>query len=80
MNTNPTSNDTDNKLLTLGIASFFLYPFTAIPGILIGRRQASMSSRGRVGYRLCWVCMGLFCLHILVVLSLLKQGLSHHAR
>jgi hypothetical protein len=72
MNTNPVSTETDNNLLILGIASFFLYPFTAIPGILIGRRQVSMSSRGRVGYRLCWVCMGLFCLHILALVLLLS--------
>jgi hypothetical protein len=73
MNTHPQSTETDNNLLILGIASFLLYPFTAIPGIVIGHRQASMSPRGRVGYRLCWVCMVLFALHLMVVGALLAQ-------
>ncbi len=78
MNTHQQSTETDNKLLILGIASFLLYPFTAIPGIVIGRRQTSMSPRGRVGYRLCWVCMALFGLHLLAVGALVAQGVWGH--
>jgi hypothetical protein len=78
MNTHPQLTETDNNLLILDIASFFLYPFTAIPGIVIGRRQGSMSPRGRVSYRLCWVCMGLFVLHLLAVGVLLSYGIVKH--
>lgn len=78
MKTHQQSTETDNNLLILGIASFFLYPFTAIPGIVIGRRQTSMSPRGRVGYRLCWICLVLFGLHLLALAALLLQGMGRH--
>ena len=78
MNTTTQSSETDNNLLMLGIASFFLFPFTAIPGILIGRRQTSMSPRGRVGYRLCWICLSLFCIQLVLVGILILAGGSLH--
>jgi hypothetical protein len=74
MNPHSQSTETDNNLLILGIASFVLYPFTAIPGIVIGRRQQSLSSRGRVGHKLCWACMILFGIHLLAVAGLVLQG------
>ena len=49
--TQPTQADT--TLLILGLASFLLYPLTAIPGIVLCRRQPNLSSRGRVGYVFC---------------------------
>jgi hypothetical protein len=78
MNTHTESTSTDNKLLTLGILSFLLYPFTAIPGIVIGKRQATMSLRGRVGYVLSWICMVLFCIHLVLVATLLLQAHVRH--
>jgi hypothetical protein len=74
MNNDAQTSQADTTLLILGIASFLLYPFTAIPGIVIGKRQASLSSRGRVGYVLCWICMGLFCVHLIILGLLLSTS------
>lgn len=76
MSNDTQTNQADTTLLILGIASFFLYPFTAIRGIVIGRRQTGLSSRGRTGYVLCWICMGLFCVHLVIVGLMLAQGMA----
>lgn len=68
--------DTSNMLLLiLGVASLFLYPFTAIPGIIIGRRQQPLTSYAKVGYVLCWFAMIVFCIHLsALALILFKQS------
>jgi len=63
------SKDTNRTLLILGILSLALWPFTAVPGILIGRRHTAWSSTGRFGYVMCWLCLGLFCLQMLGLLA-----------
>lgn len=73
MDAQTTSTRTDNKLLLLGILSFLLFPFTALPGIVIGRRQQALSARGRVGYILCWVCLVIFSIHLLLLGVLIMQ-------
>ena len=74
MNQPAQSSETDTTLLILGLCSFLLWPFTAVPGILMGQRQAALSPRGRLGYRLCWICLVLFCLHLLFLGGLLLVG------
>jgi hypothetical protein len=61
------SDATDNRLLVLGLLSLLLLPLTAVPGILIGRRQAKLSARGRFGYILCWVCMAIFLIGAIIL-------------
>jgi hypothetical protein len=67
----------DNGLLLLGILSFLFYPFTAVPGIILARRRA-LSSRGQLGYALCLICLGLFCIHLLLLGTLILQGRAGH--
>jgi hypothetical protein len=76
---NPRASHTprDNGLLILGILSFVFYPLTAVPGIIIGRRRA-LSSRGRLGFALCLICLGLFCIHLLLLGALILQGRAGH--
>lgn len=74
MDSQTTSTPIDNKLLLLGILSFLFFPFTALPGIYIGRRQQLLSKRGRVGYILCWVCLAIFSIHLVLLGILIKQG------
>jgi len=69
---------TDTKLLILGVLSFLFYPFTAVPGIVIGGRQPSLSSRGKLGYSLCWICLILFCIHLVLVTIMILAGMSRH--
>lgn len=65
----------DKTVLLLGVASFILYPFTAVPGIIIGsRRKAELSKLGRIGYALCWICGLVFAIHFLVLTALWCQG------
>jgi hypothetical protein len=66
----------DTTLLVLGLASFVLYPFTAIPGIVIAKRHGNLSLQGRAGYILCWVAMGLFCVHLSLVGAMIYHGMK----
>lgn len=66
--------NSDQTLLILGLASFILWPFTAVPGVLIGRRQRPVSQRGKFGYALCWICLVLFCLHLVLLGALILAG------
>ena len=77
MNNDKQPSPIDNKLLMLGVLSFFLGPFTAVPGIVIGR-QSSLSSRGRLGYSLCWIGLVLFCIHLVLIATLILAGMSRH--
>jgi hypothetical protein len=77
MNTHTPHSARDNTLLVLGILSFLFFPFTAVPGIILAKRQV-LSSRGQVGYALCLICMGLFCIHLLLVGALILQGRTGH--
>jgi hypothetical protein len=77
MNTQPPHTPRDNGLLVLGILSFLFYPLTAVPGIMIGRRRV-LSSRGKLGFALCVICMGLFCIHLLLLSALILQGRAGH--
>ena len=77
-NLNKTSHSCrDNALLVLGILSIFLYPLTAVPGLIMGRRR-TLSSRGKFGYGLCLICLGLFCIHLLIFGTLILQGRFGH--
>lgn len=51
VNNNHNKRKTEDLLLTLGILSFVLYPITAIPGIIIGRKQFDRSLKGKIGYQ-----------------------------
>ncbi len=77
MNSRTTHTPRDNRLLMLGILSIFLYPLTAVPGIILGKGR-TLSSRGRLGYALCLICLGLFCLHLLLLGALILQGRFGH--
>ncbi len=68
----------NNKLLLLGVLSLFFLPFTAIPGIVIGRRQKEKSTRGKVGYILCWSCMVVFSIHLMIVGTMIIYGICHN--
>lgn len=67
MDAQTASTRTENKLLLLGILSLLFFPFTALPGIVIGRRQQSLSTRGKVGYVLCWICLVIFLIHLILL-------------
>ena len=67
----------DTKLLILGWLSFPLGPLTAVPGIIIARRQATLSSRGQLGYSLCWIFLALFCVHLVLIGSMIFAGMRH---
>lgn len=74
------NNDTrmiplDTKLLILGLLSFPLGPFTAVPGIIIGRRQPTLSPRGRLGYSLCWMFLVVFFIHLVLIGSMIIAGM-----
>lgn len=47
-------------LLVLGLASFPLGPFAAVPGIIIGRKMTERGALGDLGYFLCWAIAGLY--------------------
>jgi hypothetical protein len=68
----------DTKLLILGLLSFAFGPFTAVPGIIIGRRQPAMSSRGRLGYSLCWIFLVIFSIHLVLIGSMILAGMPRH--
>jgi cellulose synthase/poly-beta-1,6-N-acetylglucosamine synthase-like glycosyltransferase len=68
MNESNHASEGDNlTILILGIASFFLFPITAIPGIMIGRKKTNFSAAGRTGYAFCWICLALFIIQVIVV-------------
>jgi len=67
----------DTKLLILGLLSFPLGPLTAVPGIIIARRQATRSSRGELGYALCKIFLVLFCIHLVIIGGILLAGMRH---
>ena len=65
----------ENLLLTLGVLSVVLFPFTALPGIVIARKyKGALSTRGKVGCVLCWACMVVFLVHLLLVAVLVVMG------
>ncbi|HWQ91504.1 MAG TPA: hypothetical protein VN673_07515 [Clostridia bacterium] len=77
MNTHQHSTETDNNLLILGIASFFLIHSPPYPESSSGGgRQACRHAAGSA-ISLCWVCMALFGLHLIAVTALLLEGLRH---
>ena len=61
------SNDSGIGLLTLGVLSMFLGPFTAVPGLLFSRRFRPFSNTAFIGYFLCWLFLSLYMLGILLV-------------
>jgi hypothetical protein len=75
MNNDTRTISLDTKLLILGLLSFPLGPFTAVPGIIIGRRQPALSPRGRLGYSLCWMFLVVFSIHLVLIGSLLLAGM-----
>ena len=78
MNEHKQARSVDKVLLLLGVASFVLYPLTAVPGVIIGlRRKAELSKLGRIGYALCWICGILFAIHLLVLIGMWSQGGLH---
>ena len=76
MSNDTQTNQADTTLLILGIASFFLYPSPPFrASSLADVRLASRRVDG-TGYVLCWICMGLFCLHLVIVGLMLAQGMA----
>jgi hypothetical protein len=75
MNNDTRTTPLDTKLLILGLLSLPLGPFTAVPGILIGRRQATLSPRGELGYSLCWIFLVVFCIHLVLIGSMILAGM-----
>ena len=75
MNNDTRTTSLDTKLLILGLLSFPFGPFTAVPGIIIGSRQPALSSRGRLGYSLCWMFLVVFCIHLVLIGSKIIAGM-----
>lgn len=67
--TQETAKPSGAGLFALGILSFLLGPFTAVPGLILSKRFRPFTPTASVGYFLCWLFLVLYVFSSILVLS-----------
>lgn len=57
-------------LLALGLLSFLLGPFTAVPGLVFSKQFRPFTPTAAVGYFLCWLFLVCYVLVFLLFISI----------